>query len=51
MKKSSPVSDECATPADYAKRHRARMRDKLLGKGIAALTELEILEMLLYAGA
>ncbi len=27
------------------------MRGKLLGKGSAALTELEILEMLLYTGA
>ena len=38
-------------PADHAKGHRARMRGKLLKKGSAAPTELEILEMLLYAGA
>ncbi|MEL0042305.1 MAG: UPF0758 domain-containing protein, partial [Candidatus Puniceispirillum sp.] len=31
--------------------HRARMRRKLLDKGGVALTELELLEMLLYAGA
>ena len=31
--------------------HRARMRGKLLSKGSAALTELEILELLFYAGA
>ena len=30
--------------------HRARMRDKLLDKGHDALSELEHLEMLLYAG-
>jgi DNA repair protein RadC len=38
------------TPAD-AKGHRARMRQKLLEKGSHSLTELEILEMLLYGGA
>ena len=36
--------------ADYQRGHRARMRAKLLDKGTAAFAELEILEMLLYAG-
>ena len=40
-----------ATPADQAKGHRTRMRGKCLKKGSATLTELEILEMLFYAGA
>ena len=31
--------------------HRARMRRKLIDKGGVALTELELLEMLLYAAA
>ena len=31
--------------------HRARMRRKLLDKGGVALTELKLLEMLLYAAA
>ena len=51
MTKPSPDSGKRATPADHAKGHRARMRGKLLEKGSAALTELEILEMLLHAGA
>jgi DNA repair protein RadC len=51
MTKPSPDSGKRATPADHAKGHRARMRGKLLEKGSAALTELEILEMLLYVGA
>ena len=36
---------------DVSGHHRAQMRRKLLGKGGVALTELELLEMLLYAGA
>ena len=51
MTKSSPDLGKRAKPADHAKRHLAHVRGKLLGKGSAALTELEILEMLLYAGA
>jgi len=51
MTKSSKEPPGRANPAEYAKGHRARMRGKLLEKGTAALTELEILEMLLYAGA
>ena len=51
MPKSSPDSGNRATPADHAKGHRARMRGKLLEKGSAALTKLEILEILLYASA
>lgn len=34
----------------HTKGHRKRMRDKLLTKGAEALTELETLEMLLFAG-
>ena len=49
--KSSLDSDKRATTADHAKGHRVRMRSKLLEKGSAAPTELEILEILLYAGA
>ena len=51
MTKSSPDSGKGATPADHAKGHRAHMRIKLIEKGSVALTKLEILEMLLYAGA
>lgn len=39
-----------ATPRDHVSGHRSRMRSKLLEKGAAALSELELLEMLLYAG-
>ena len=51
MTKSSLDSGKGATPADHAKGHRVRMRGKLLEKGSSAPAELEILEMLLYAGA
>ena len=51
MTKFSLDSGKRATPAGHAKGHRVHMRGKLLEKGSAALTELEILEMLLYAGA
>ena len=51
MMKSSPDLGKRTKPAEHAKRHRCRLRGKLLEKGSAALTELEILEMLLYAGA
>ena len=37
-------------PADHMSGHRGRMRAKLLDKGSEALSELELLEMLLYAG-
>ena len=50
MTKPSPDWGKLAKPADHAKGHRARMRGKLLEKGSATLTELEILEMLLSAG-
>ena len=43
----SPKPD---APPDHMSGHRARMRDKLLLKGHDALSELELLEMLLYAG-
>ena len=51
MTKSSSDSGKRAAPADHAKGHLACMRGKLLKKGSTALTELEILELLLYAGA
>ena len=38
------------SPADHMSGHRGRMRAKLLEKGSKALSELELLEMLLYAG-
>ena len=39
-----------AAAPDHTTGHRARMRGKLLGKGGQALSDLELLEMLLYAG-
>lgn len=55
---AKPRSDDddhqTATKADsrsgYQSGHRAGMRAKLLDKGAAALSDLELLEMLLYAG-
>ena len=38
------------SPADHMFGHRGRMRAKLLDKGSEALSEIELLEMLLYAG-
>ena len=38
------------SPADHMSGHRGRIRAKLLDKGSEALSELELLEMLLYAG-
>ena len=38
------------SPADHMSGHRGRMRAKLLDKGNEALSELELLEILLYAG-
>ena len=38
------------SPANHMSGHRGRMRAKLLDKGSEALSELELLEMLLYAG-
>ena len=38
------------SPADHMSGHQSRMRAKLLDKGYEALSELELLEMLLYAG-
>ena len=51
MTKSSLDLGKSATPADQAKGHRARMRGKCLKKAVPPSTELEILEMLFYAGA
>ena len=48
-----PVSSKSApadNPADHMSGRRSRMRAKLLDKGSDALSELELLEMLLYAG-
>ena len=44
------TSSKPGTPPDHMSGHRARMRAKLLDKGPSALSELELLEMLLYAG-
>ena len=44
------TSSKPGTPPDHMSGHRARMRAKLLDKGPDALSELELLEMLLYAG-
>ena len=43
-------SETVDSPADHMSGHRRRMRAKLLDKGSEALSELELLEMLLYAG-
>ena len=48
-----PVSSKSApadSPVDHMSGHRSRMRAKLLDKGSDALSELELLGMLLYAG-
>ena len=47
-----PASSNAAhadSPADHMSGHRGRMRAKLLDKGSEALSELELLKMLLYA--
>ena len=41
---------ETPQPQDHISGHRRRMRRKLLDKGAETLSELELLEMLLYAG-
>ena len=51
MSKPSDPPKPPALASHDTKGHRARMRQKLLEKGGTALTDLEILEMLLYAGA
>jgi DNA repair protein RadC len=51
MSKPSDPPKPAALASHDTKGHRARMRQKLLEKGGTALTDLEILEMLLYAGA
>ena len=43
-------SEPADSPADHMSGHRGRMRAKLLDKVSEALSELELLEMLLYAG-
>ena len=37
--------------ADHISGHRARMRAKVMDNGAAALSELELLEMILYAAS
>ena len=41
---------ETPQPQDHISGHRQRMRRKLLDKGAESLSDLELLEMLLYAG-
>lgn len=50
MVPASSNSAHADSPADHMSGHRGRMRAKLLDKGSEALSELELLEMLLYAG-
>ncbi|MBU95335.1 MAG: hypothetical protein CMM72_00740 [Rhodospirillaceae bacterium] len=38
-------------PSDHMSGHRARMRAKVMEKGAETLSELELLEMILYAGS
>lgn len=52
MKQSrEPLGVKDRHPRTDTKGHRARMRQKLIEKGAGSLTELEILEMLLYGSA
>ena len=39
------------SPPDHISGHRARMRAKVMDKGASALSELELLEMILYAAS
>ena len=50
MAPAASNSAHADSPADHMSGHRGRMRAKLLDKGSEALSELELLEMLLYAG-
>ena len=47
MVPASSNSAHADSPADHMSGHRGRMRAKLLDKGSEALSELELLEMLL----
>ena len=50
MSGPNTTSPDPDLPHDHMSGHRARMRQKLLTKGQESLSELELLEMLLYAG-
>ena len=50
MLPASSNSTPADSPADHMSGHQGRIRAELLGKGNEALSELELLEMLLYAG-
>ena len=50
MTRSARTNRHESLPRDHVSGHRSRMRAKLLEKGAGALSELELLEMLLYAG-
>jgi len=50
MVPASSNSAHADSPADHRSGHGGRMDAKLLDKGSEALSELELLEMLLYAG-
>ena len=50
MVPASSNSAHADSPADHMFEHRSRIRAKLLDKGSEALSELKLLEMLLYAG-
>ena len=50
MVPASSNSAHADRPADHMPGHRGRIRAKLLDKGSEALSELELLKVLLYAG-
>ena len=50
MVPASSNSANADSPADHMSGHKGRIRAELLDNGSEALSELELLEMLLYAG-
>ena len=48
---TAPDATTAFKDADHISGHRARMRAKVMDKGAAALSELELLEMILYAAS
>ena len=50
MAPAASNSAHADSPADHMSGHRGRMRAKPLDKGSEAFSELELLEILLYAG-
>ena len=48
---TAPDATTAPKDADHISGHRARMRAKVMDKGAAALSELELLEMILYAAS